>query len=339
MHRLLAAFALCSSLVLIGATPLIGTTPTPMPVATATAAPTAPPVEPSVVVYPFDVGSGLPKNAGTQIQQILMQQLLHAGGIEVITPSAGVQRANFLSSARGAHADYYISGFLTQVGDSAAMTTQIVATQSGIMLRSNTVQIETAQDAAAQAMVARDVMFVYSGIGQDQMAAAPEATSTSAPSSTDNGASVKIGGGVFDFLHHGKKASDAGAKVVTKPSRIAIVARLIGNLDGSALTAATQHLHAQLSRSFNTRLGDLESGTVAAKANAVCGSDRDATIIGGSIERTPGHLFHKESDVFKMRVYTCFGAVLYDEQGEGSSVNAAIDAAVASYASAHPDNS
>lgn len=336
MHRLLAAFALCSAVALVAAAPLVRPTATPIPLATATAAPTAPPFEPSVVVYPYDVGSGMPKDAGRQIQQILMQQLTHAGGVIVVTPSAGVQRKDYWASARSAHADYYISGFLTQVGDSAAMTTQLVATRSGIMLRSNTVQIQTAEDAAAQAGFARDVMFADSGISQGQMAAAP--TDTAAPTSTDNGASVKIGSGFLGIFHHGKKSSDS-AVAVAKPSRVAIVARVIGNLDGSGLTAATQHLRAQLGRSFNTRLGDLESGTVGAKANAVCGSDRDATIIGGTIARTPGHMFHKESDVFKMRIYTCFGAVLDDEQGSGSSVNAAIDDAIKNYVSAHPENS
>ncbi len=337
MHRLLAAFALCSAVALVAAAPLVRPTATPIPLATATAAPTPPAIEPTVVVYPYDIGSGMPKGAGAQIQQILMQQLQHAGGVIVVTPSAGVRRKDFLVSARNAHADYYISGFLTQVGDSAAMTTQLVATRSGIMLRSMTVQIQTAEDAAAQAGAARDIMFADSGISQGQMAAAPD--DTSAPSSTDNGASMKIGSGIFGFLHRGKKSSDSSPTAATKPSRVAIVARVIGNLEASQLTAATQHLHAQLDRNFKTRLGDLESGTVGTKANAVCGNDRDATIIGGSIERTPGHMFQKESDVFKMRVYTCFGAVLYDEQGKGSSVSNAIDAAVQAYASAHPNNS
>jgi TolB-like protein len=336
MHRLLAAFALCSAFALVAAAPLVRPTATPIPLATATAAPTPPAIEPTVVVYPYDVGSGMPKDAGKQIQQILMQQLSHAGGVIVITPSVGVQRKDYLVSARNAHAAYYVSGFLTQVGDSAAMTTQLVATRSGIMLRSTTVQIQTAEDAAAQALFARDIMFADSGISQGQIATAPE--DTPAPSSTDNGASVKIGGGMFGFLHRGKKSSNSKA-AVTKPSRVAIVARVVGNLDGSGLTASTQHLRAQLERSFNTRLGDLESGTVGAKANAVCGSDRDATIIGGTISRTPGHLFHKESDVFKMRIYTCFGAVLDDEQGQGSSVNNAIDDAVKNYVTAHPENS
>lgn len=335
MHRLLAAFALCSAVALVAAAPLVRPTATPIPLATATAAPTPPAIEPSVVVYPYDVGSGMPKGAGQQIQQILMQQLQRAGGVIVVTPSVGVQRKDFLVSARNAHADYYISGFLTQVGDSAAMTTQLVATRSGIMLRSTTVQIQTAEDAAAQAAFARDVMFADSGISQGQMAAAPQ--DTPVPDSTDNGASMKIGGGMFGFLHRGKKTTESVA--ATKPSRIAIVARVIGNLDPSQLTAATQHLHAQLARSFNTRLGDLESGTVSAKANAVCGNDRDATIIGGSIDRTPGRMFHKESDVFKMRVYTCFGAVLDDEQGDSSSVSGAIDDAIKAYVTAHPENS
>ena len=337
MHRLLAAFALCSAFALVAAAPLVKPTATPIPITAATAAPTAPPFEPTVVIYPYDVGSGMPKDAGQQIQQILMDQLEHASGVIVVTPSVGIARKDYLVSAHNAHADYYVSGFLTQVGDSAAMTTQIVSVRSGIMLHSTTVQIQTAQDAAAQALMARDVMFADSGISQGQMAAAPD--TTPAPSSTDNGASVKIGSGLLGIFHRGKKSSDQAPVVAAKPARIAIVARVVGNVDGSQLTIATQHLHEQLARSFKTRLGEVETTSLAAKANEVCGKDRDATIIGGTIERTPGKVFHKESDVFTMRVYTCFGAVLYDQEGDGSSISGAIDAAVKTYAQAHPDNS
>jgi hypothetical protein len=42
---------------------------------------------------------------------------------------------------------------------------------------------------------------------------------------------------------------------------------------------------------------------------------------------------------FNLAVYTCFGATLDREVGKGSSVKSAVDAAVAAYAEAHPDNS
>jgi hypothetical protein len=337
-----AAVALCSLLVPTFFVATAGAaipkaTPTPLILTTPTPAPTVPPIRPSVIVYPFDIGSDMPKGASQQIATIFDQQLAAAGGIVVITPSAGIVRAQYLTSAAANHADYYISGFLTAVGDSAALTTQLVSVRTGIMLRSTTVSISSASDAAAQALAARDLMFADSGVTQADISTGGNATPT--PSS-DNGASVSLNnaGGFLGLFHHGKAAAATPGPAV-KPARVAVVARVDGNVDPSALTVATNHLNAALSRSFTTREGSVDSKNVAAQANAVCGNHRDATIVAGSIVHTPRRGFHHESDTFHLTVYTCFGAPLYAGSGDGNSVDGAIDAAVHDYVAGHPLNS
>lgn len=336
-----AAIALCSLVVptlfvaTAGAT-VPRATPTPLTLTTPTPAPTAPSIRPAVIVYPFDIGSDMPKGASQQIATIFDQQLTAAGGIVVITPSAGVARAQYLTSAAANHADYYISGFLTAVGDSAALTTQLVSVRTGIMLRSTTVSISSASDAAAQALAARDLMFADSGVAQANIDTGAQATPT--PSS-DNGASVSLNNaGSFLGLFHHSRAAAATPGPTVKPARVAVVARVDGNVDPSALTVATNHLNEALSHNFTTREGAVDSKGVAAQANAVCGNHRDATIVAGSVAQTPRRGFRHETDTFHLSVYTCFGAPLYEGSSDGSSVEGAIDAAVHDYVTAHPLN-
>ena len=47
----------------------------------------------------------------------------------------------------------------------------------------------------------------------------------------------------------------------------------------------------------------------------------------------------KPQITFDLVVYTCFGAVLGRAAGKGATIKSAVEAAVSSYASDHPDNS
>lgn len=343
-----AAFGMFCALALIGAgnaapsgSPARAGAPTPTPVPLPTSSAAAPLFAPAVLVYPFEVGGDLKADAGAAIAQIFDQQLVASGGLSVLPTPNGVKRKDFLTNARGLKADYYISGYLTPVGDGAALVMQLVSVQSGIMVYTKTSQVFTAQDASAQAFVAREVMFARSGVGS----VANDDTQNSTPAPTaSQGASVSLGGlgSIFGLFHHNKNAKPGPSTVVAeaeKPSRVAIVAGVVGAAPSTALAEAGGLLRPALDRYFKTATASapIEDGK---NASAICGSNRNATVTGGMLtQEHSGGFRSRTTDSFTLIVYTCFGAQLYKgEPAKAGSVKGAIDAAVDAYAKDHPGN-
>jgi TolB-like protein len=341
LRRLCVALLLCSSIALIGARHRPAPTPTPVP----TASPTPISLAPSVVVYPFEASSDMPAGSGPAIAQIFDQQLSTAGGLSVLAAPAKVVRIDYLTAARKIGADYYISGYITPVGDGAAMVVQVVGTVTGVMIFSRTAQISTVGDASSQALAARELILQHAGRMQAEYNSQANATPTP---SANNGANVSLGGlgSLFGLLRHGKGTGATPPPTGSvpqdkKPSRVAILARVTGlGMDAGALTTATQYLRDALDRHYLTQLATADTDSIAKTSNAICGSKRDATIDGGTLVQTHGSGFRgKTETTFTLKIFTCFGAVLYSADAKADSIKNAINAAVEAYAAAHPQNS
>jgi hypothetical protein len=334
LRRLVGLALLSSSIVLAAATPPPPPPPTP-----------GPPVSgqnPSVIVYPFDVQTGADPKIGIAIAQILAQEMVAAGGIAVPPVPQGVKRADFLQYAHNANADFYISGYVTPVGDSAAVVEQVVSVESGVILFSQTAQVSSVADVASQSLLARSQILAF--VGRGTQTVQTQTANTPAPTST-NGAQVPLRGiasivdSVFKHGHGGATATPGPA---IKPLRGVIVTSVgaSGYTTAADLTNATHELYFALNRAFSAQMSSasVAPADVGRYADQICGANRDNTIASGTLQVAPAH--HGKQDVtFNLAVYTCFGAVLEHEIGKGSSVKSAVDAAAAAYAAAHPDNS
>jgi TolB-like protein len=327
--RFLAPVLLCSWVALTAATP-------PAP-------PTTPPAAagqmPVVMVYPFEVQTGADPKLGIAIAQILAQEMTAAGGISVPPVPQNVKRADFLEQAHAAHADFYISGYVTPVGDTAAVVEQVVSVESGVILFSQTAQVSSVADVASQSLLARSQILAFVGRGTQNVQA--QAANTPAPTST-NGAQLPLRGiaSIVDSVFKHRASSTPSPGPVTKPSRGVIVAPVSasGAIASADLTSAMRELYFAFNRHFNTEMTSLTTSDVAHSADQICGANRDNTVASGTLQEAATH--HGRQDVtFNLAVYTCFGATLDREVGKGSSVKSAVDAAVAAYAEAHPDNS
>jgi hypothetical protein len=329
---MLGLVLLCSSVAVAAPPPSPSPPPPPTPVPISGQSPV-------VLVYPFDVQTGADPKLGIAIGQILAQEMVAAGGITVLPVPQGVKRADFLQQASAAHADFYISGYVTPVGDTAAVVEQVVSVSSGVILFSQTAQVSSVADVASQSLLARAQILAFVGRGTQQVQT--QSANTPAPTST-NGAQVPLRGiaSIVDSVFkHRSGAHNASPAPTTKPSRGLIVAPVTGSgsIAPADLTNAMHELYFALNRHFNTQVTSVASSDVAHSADQICGTNRDNTIASGTLAEAPTR--HGHDVTFTLEIFTCFGAMLDRQVGKGSTLKSAVDAAAAAYASAHPDNS
>jgi hypothetical protein len=118
-----------------------------------------------------------------------------------------------------------------------------------------------------------------------------------------------------------------------------IVAPVIagGAFSSTDLAGATNELFYALNHFYNAKLTTVTS-VPAQSTETICGANRDNTVAAGTLQAGSG-AHHKMQYTLELTIYTCFGAPLDHQVGKGGSYKAAVDAAVAAYAIAHPDNS
>ncbi len=248
----------------------------------------------------------------------------------------------FSKRRAGAKADFYISGYVTPVGDSAAVVEQVVSVESGVILFSQTAQVSSVADVASQSLLARQQILAFVGHGTENVQ--PQASNTPAPTSTNGAQGADLGASATSstrssIIKAGRDAralSGAYHQTVARRSS-SLRSPLRARSRPADLTNATHELYFAMNKRFITQMTN-SAASPATGADTICGSNRDNTIATGTVKVAPSG--KKGTAVtFTLAVYTCFGAKLESEIGTAGSLKAAVDAAVASYATAHPDNS
>ena len=118
---------------------------------------------PVVVVYPLTATGPVAPDAGNRLALLFAEQIASGGGVVVKPAAPGVQRSAFLSSALSQGADYYVTGYLTPLGDEISLLIQVVSTYSGSVVWSTTSQVQTYADAAGQADAVRTAILSHAG--------------------------------------------------------------------------------------------------------------------------------------------------------------------------------
>jgi len=333
--RVFAVVVLGLSFALVGAArpPAPKPTATPIP----TPAPTAAPRLPLVVVYPFDFSSDLHADTGTKAAQLYVAEMNAAGGVDALQAPPTIKRADFLTYAKSLSAAYYVSGYMTPLGGGVSLVEQVVDTVTGTIILAATAQIQSFEDATSQAVIIRD------GIVQREQSRAQafeqssaQATPAPLPSNQAN-----IGAGIASlFKHRARQTPDAHATAVVKPSKGIFVSRVNGGTNAGQSSEATSALYSALNQLYNARMTNV-SGDLSKQANAICGSDRNNTVAGGVLSsKSVRHgFFGRMQYTFVFDVYTCFGAKLAETTADADSIGSAVTAAVAAYATGHPQNS
>ncbi len=318
------------------------TAPKPAPKATPTSTPV--PSGPKVIVYPFTATSGgLPKKAGATVATIFVHAFQASGGLDVLPTPPPTAPKLYPETAAKLGAGYYVAGYLTPIGQGVSVLEQVISVTNGVIIYSKTAQVFSVSDAGALALNARRAILADAGVGRDYQPSTP--SSTPAPTATGpagQAASIKISG-ISGVLGHifGKRPTVAAVASPTpepKPSRRALVVRIGGNAPGGVLTSSTDLLASDLHKHFHTSIVAAPVGAMASIANTICGTDRDATILTGTIDLIPGHFMHRGSSRFYLKAYACFGALLYHGHADADDTPTAIQKAVDDYVELHPNN-
>ncbi len=324
------------SLALIAAArpaPRPAATPTPTP--SATAAPQR--SLPLVVVFPFDTSTDLKPGTGQNAAQLFVQQMNADGGVDTLLAPATVKRATFLTYARGVNADYYVSAYMTPLGNGVSLVEQVVSTRSGAIVYGQTAQISSFEDATAQATMIHDgIISLEKQISDAYNGAAAQATATPLP---NNQANLSQGiAGIAGLFKH--KAKETPVPASLKPSKGILVVHVDGALPATDLSQATSTLYSALGTRYNVRMASAPSLNLTQAADSICGTDRNNTIASGTASAKMVHrgLGNHPQYTFVLGVYTCFGAKLAQTTGTGDSLASAVRVAVEDYAAAHPQN-
>jgi len=305
---------------------------------------------PVVVVYPLTATGPVAPDAGSRLALLFAQQLSAGGGIIVKPAMPGIVRTDYLTGAQSAGADYYVTGYLTPLGDEISLLLQVVSTYSGSVVWSSTVQVQTFSDAAGQADLLRQAILTHAGRSLAALEAPPPVPSASPPPPTNGHNDANLS---QIFQHHAKATPrPAPAKATASPSPRpaataapsaapsgAIVTSVGGSASDADRTFAAAALGTSLARAGlgGTLVASSSAGDIPSHAAALCAQYHSTAIYGGTLEvrRTGGGIVSGTHADFTLLRYDCASKAMTTQRVATDSASSAgghdaIDRAVRS---------
>ncbi len=329
-------------------------------------------IQPVVVVYPFASStSSIDREASSRLATIIATGVANTHRVRVLPATPGTERKDYLTAARAVGADYYVSGFITPLGSGVSIVEQVVSAQTGIVLFSNSAQLDTYADAAGQGDTIGNFVFSHANRGMASIQAPPPAPAPTA-TSVGEAAQAKLGS-----LFKGKKgkataapkataepkpsaAATAGATrapLVTPPTAPALAVApptaaptapptAAGNAVGILVEGSVPafirditatHLAAQLGSARNAKRIDATVEAVRAHDGSVCRTNGLREIVVAHVDIRNATATARIAGL-ELTAFDCNGASVYSVatiQRRGgdahSAVFAAVDAAAAVY--------
>jgi hypothetical protein len=317
---------------------------------------------PVVVVYPLVTSGSADPQAGGRLAIIFAQRLADAGGVTVKPATPGTPRKQYLEAARTLGADYYVTGYMTPLGNEVSLIVQIVSTYSGIVVWSNTTQVRTYEEAAGQAAFLREAIVRHAGrtlAALDQPAPLPTTTptppgtggnlnrlftrrpkSTPEPKPAATAAATTTAPaspGASRAAPASPAASRAAPASPAASRAAAIVVEVGGDAQPQERTYASTALAAAIAKQGlgGTLIATSSSADLPAHAKDLCGASGAASIFAGalSVKHIGGFIRAATAD-FDLVRYECSGSVTTREHAQTqatgrSDTTVAIDRAIA----------
>ena len=140
--------------------------------------------KPNVIVFPFtSTGSSVNREASSTLATIIATSMANTGLVTVTPPPPGTDRKDYLNVARANRSDYYISGFISPLGQGVSVVEQVVSTATGIVVFSQSTQLNTYNEAASQGDDLANFVYRHANRGLVAIGTAPPAASPTPASS------------------------------------------------------------------------------------------------------------------------------------------------------------
>lgn len=278
MHRYLLTIFACLSVFLLAAAPAFTIVPT-------------------VIVYPLEASSSsLNREDSARIASTLATQIALGGAVKVVPPRAGVERANYLADARSVGANYYVTGFVTPLGNGASVVEQVVSTISGTLVFSVTNYITSLDDIANQGDQLRAGILERGNRALQAFQAPPPPDQTPAPEPS-NGTETSI-----NKIFGHKKGAASVAEMPPKDATIGILT-IGGSADSDSRTAAAKAIAAAFEHSGRHAV----IVNADAPSDSVCASNKTTSLVAAWLD-TPANA----NAALRMIAYDCSGKIAYD---------------------------
>ncbi|MDP9105301.1 MAG: hypothetical protein M3N49_05140 [Candidatus Eremiobacteraeota bacterium] len=148
--------------------------------------------KPNVIVYPFtSTGSSVNREASSTLATIIATSMANTGLVTVTPPPPGTDRKDYLNVARANRSDYYVSGFISPLGEGVSVVEQVVSTATGIVVFSQSTQLNTYNEAASQGDDLANFVYRHANRGLVAIGTAPPAASPTPAAS--NGPEANLG--------------------------------------------------------------------------------------------------------------------------------------------------
>jgi hypothetical protein len=278
VHRYLLTIFACLSVFLLAAAPAFTIVPT-------------------VIVYPLEASSSsLNREDSARIASTLATQIALGGAVKVVPPRAGVERANYLADARSVGANYYVTGFVTPLGNGASVVEQVVSTISGTLVFSVTNYITSLDDIANQGDQLRAGILERGNRALQAFQAPPPPDQTPAPEPS-NGTETSI-----NKIFGHKKGAASVAEMPPKDATIGILT-IGGSADSDSRTAAAKAIAAAFEHSGRHAV----IVNADAPSDSVCASNKTTSLVAAWLD-TPANA----NAALRMIAYDCSGKIAYD---------------------------
>lgn len=328
--------------------------------------------KPSVIVYPLTSnGSSIDREASSRLATIIATGIANTGKASVIPPPPGTERKDYLTTARGQGADFYVAGFISPLGNGASIVEQVVSVSSGVVVYSTTTQITTYAEAAGGGEDIAEFVSRYANRSLSQIPTPPPQTSpTPRAESEKNGTSTSLGGlfrrkkpaataapttapaaAVRNTAVSAPSAAPARAVPTGTPAAPVAPARTPAPAAAAAgVPVATVALPAIVNvggsaesdlRALATRLfADRGFTAVETRAAACTGAPMERAVAGGALTTRADSQFGGTSATFEFTVVTCAGRTVFrrdfirDAGGADSArvaTERAVEAALGAY--------
>jgi TolB-like protein len=310
-------------------------------------------IKPTVIVYPFvATGSSVDREASSRLATLIATQMANTGRVTVVPPPPGTERKDYLAVARAQRADYYISGFISPLGSGVSMVEQVVSTTSGIVVFSQSAQINTYAEAAGQGddlaqFVSSHANRTLAGIGTPP----PQASPTPASS---NGPQANLGN-IFGRRKKTTPAAKPAAKTTPAPAAAltnvtpaaaprtvaaAMAAPRAASAEGYAVVPVQGGAEAAMRELATQRLVTHTNGERAQSAAAACAAHPVRAVLSGALSVGRQTVFGGGTARFELTASDCAGKVEWRQthtadaggtQGQRVATERAVDAAIAAY--------